>query len=96
MFGTISFNFSPLGAYKPRFSSMPEGYYPSSLCDKLLLVVFLLITCIGSLGMMIGFLMWDFEIGCERFAFIWTIVMVVFVVVMFLGIYFGGNMKIST
>lgn len=85
----------PMGAYKPHFSSMPEGYYPNSLCDTILLVLFLVITCLGSGGVFIGLLLWDFHIGNSRFVLIWSLVLIGFMLLLFVMMYFGGRIKLS-
>lgn len=84
----------PMGAYKPHFASMPEDYYPTSICDMVLLVLLLVLTIGGSFGALVGFLVWDFQIGTSTFVLIWSIILVVFLVVMFVSIYFGGKSKL--
>lgn len=73
----------------------PADYYPNSTCDILLLVWMLLVTCGGSLGMMVGFLYWDFEIGNDKFVLIWSMVLIAFTAIMLIAIYFGGKDKIT-
>ena len=73
---------------------MPEDYYPNSTLDIILLVAFLLLTVVGSFGLLIGLLFWQMNIGNPLFVLIWSIVLAVFTVLMFIIIYFGGKAKI--
>lgn len=59
------------------------------------MVSLVLFISLGTLGMMIGFLYWEFASGIKSFVDVWVIVMCVFVGLMFIGIYFGGRAKIT-
>jgi hypothetical protein len=83
-----------MGAYKPHFSPMPDNYYPTSVCDIILIVLFLLLIVGGGFGATVGFLIWSFQIGNSMFVLIWSIVLIVFLVVMFVGVFFGGKSKL--
>ena len=49
----------------------------------------------GGLGILIGFLYWNMATGINSFVLVWSIVLVVFVVVMFIGIFIGGRARIK-
>jgi hypothetical protein len=84
----------PLGAFKPHFNPMPDDYYPNSVCDIILVVLFLIVTVGGTFGILIGFIFWDLQIGNPQFVLIWSIVLVVFLVLMFIAIFLGGKTKL--
>lgn len=73
---------------------MPEGYYPNSACDIILLILFLVLVIGISGGLTIGFMIWTFQMGTSPFVLIWSVVLVVFLVLMFVGIFFGGQAKL--
>ena len=43
---------------------------------------------------MIGFLVWDFVWGTPNFVLLFSIVIIVFWVILLIGIYFGGKVKL--
>jgi hypothetical protein len=84
-----------MGGFKPKFQGVRDDYYPATTCEIISVVLLVSFICIGSLGMMIGFLYWEFAVGIKSFVDVWIIVLCVFIGLLFIGIYFGGRSKIS-
>lgn len=84
-----------MGGYKPHFKSYPADYYPSSACDVVLMAIFVLFVVLGSLGIMVGFLYWEFAVGIKSFVDVWVIVHCISIGLMLIGIYFGGSQKLT-
>lgn len=84
-----------MGGFKPRFEGVPEDYYPASACDIILMVLFVTVIAVGGCGVLIGFLYWEFARGISEFVLVWSIVLIVFVALMFVAIFVGGRSRIK-
>lgn len=84
-----------MGAYRPHFKSIPQDHYPPSWWDVILCTLILVVVVVGGLGLMIGFLIWDFVCGSTDFVLVWSIVLCVFTGIILLGVFIGGRAKIS-
>jgi hypothetical protein len=84
-----------MGAYKPHFESIPYDHYPASWCDVFACLFLVLFIIGGGLGLMIGFLIWDFAWKTPPFILLWSIVFAVFTVFFFLAVFIGGRIKIK-
>jgi|JI6StandDraft_1071083.scaffolds.fasta_scaffold06237_7 hypothetical protein len=60
------------------------------------MILFVVITVLGGLGLVIGFLYWEMARGMSEFVLVWAIVWAVFTVLMFVGIYLGGRARIKS
>ena len=84
-----------MGALRPRFESIPEEYYPLTM-GEVFTYAALVVGTIGSvLGLMIGFLFWVTQAGLESFVQIWSMVFLVFVVILLIAFYVGGRSRLK-
>ena len=91
-----SFSYNrPMGGFKPRFEGVPDDYYPASACDIILMVLFVVFIVLGGCAVLIGFLYWEMARGISEFVLVWSIVLAVFIALMFLGIFLGGRARIK-
>lgn len=91
-----SFSYNrPMGGFKPKFEGVPDDYYPASWGDIVLMVLFVVFVVLGSLGIMIGFLYWEMASGISSFVLVWTMVLIGFMVIIFIGIFVGGRARIK-
>lgn len=64
------------------------------MSETLLYLLFVVLTIGGVLGLMIGFLFWITNRGLESYTIVWSIVFLVFVVLMMILFYIGGRARI--
>jgi hypothetical protein len=83
-----------MGSFKPRFHAIPEEYYPLTMGETVGYAAMVLLTIGSSLGLMIGLLQWVTSAGLEGFVQVWSILFLVFVVVLIIGFYVGGQSRI--
>lgn len=83
-----------MGAYKPTFEGIPDDYYPLTGCEVLKYAIFVIAIIGGSLGMMIGFIFWGISGGLANYILVWSIVLVLFMVIMMIVFFVGGKSRI--
>jgi ABC-type dipeptide/oligopeptide/nickel transport system permease subunit len=83
-----------MGSLRPKFHSIPDEYYPLTAGEVACYATLVVLTIGGALGVMIGFLQWVTTYGLEVFVQVWSIVFLVFVVVMIIAFYVGGRRRI--
>jgi len=83
-----------MGAYKPTFEGIPDDYYPLTACEVLKYTIFVLAIIGSVLGMMIGFIFWVLKGGLADYILVWSIVILLFSVLMMILFYVGGKNRI--
>lgn len=83
-----------MGSFRPRFAGIPEEFYPLTCCETLMYMIIVVITVGTVLGLMIGFLFWITNNGLVNFTIAWSIIFLVFVLLMVIAFYFGSKGRI--
>ena len=84
-----------MGSYKPAFEGIPEDYYPLTTEEVIKYSIFVVSIIGGTLGIMIGFLFWITQAGLNDYVIIWSIIFLVFVVIMMVLFFIGGKNRIT-
>lgn len=93
-FDNISYR-KPIGVHKPKFAGLPDNYYPLTTCEALAYASIVLFTVGSVLGIMLGLMNWIMTQGLDSFAQIWSVVFLLFVMVMIVAFYVGGVKRIK-
>lgn len=84
-----------MGGYKPEFQSIPDNYYPLNNIEVFKYVTFVVSIILGSLAIMIAFLFWCTDGGLNSYAIVWSVLFLLFVVVLMILFYVGGRNRIK-
>ena len=84
-----------MGAYKPTFEGIPEDYYPLTPGQVVKYIIFVVSVIVGTLAIMIAFMFWCTKGGLTAYAIIWSIIFLVFVVVLMVLFFIGGRGRIK-
>jgi hypothetical protein len=84
----------PLGAFKPKFAGIPENYFPLTCSEALLYSLIVFLTIGGTFAIMIGLLFWVTTKGLSDFVTVWSIISIMFILILIPAFYVGGKGRI--
>ena len=84
-----------MGSYKPHFKGIPDGYYPLSTWEIVMYAIFIVLIVGAGLGIFVGFLFWVLNGGLNGYVIAWSIVFLVFTILMIFLFYVGGKSRIK-
>ncbi len=83
-----------MGSFKPKFQSIPDEYYPLTTGEVAGYSALVVLTIGGCLGMMLGLMQWVLKEGLEGFVQVWSIIYLVFVIILIIAFFVGGRARI--
>lgn len=81
------------GAYKPKFQGIPEGYYPNSFGNIIVIIILCFTTYAECIGLWVALIFWAFE-DTATYVYVWCGLTLFYILVVVCWMIYGGKMRV--